>query len=105
MSELDLFPDNIDQSTQLLITHFDNKSRRFGFKLLKELREKGISSEIYPDIVKLKKQLTYANRKNIPFVIVIGSDEMESGNLTLKNMISGEQYSDKVSALVKIIQA
>jgi histidyl-tRNA synthetase len=56
-----------------------------------QLRENSIATEVYPDVAKLKKQLDYANKKEIPFVIVIGSDEMKEGMLTLKNMEKGEQ--------------
>ena len=58
---------------------------------MKALRREGVAAEIYPDNNKIKKQLDYANKKKIPYVVVIGSDEMKSGNLTFKNMKTGEQ--------------
>jgi histidyl-tRNA synthetase len=60
---------------------------------------------MYPDSVKLKKQLDYADRKNIPFVILIGSQEMESGELTLKNMKTGEQSTATVNEIINIVKA
>ncbi|GAB1444825.1 histidine--tRNA ligase [Flammeovirgaceae bacterium] len=91
MDELNLFPEDTEQSSKVLIAHFDEKAMLYGLKALKALRSDGIASEIYPDISKLKKQLDYANKKKIPYVIVIGSDEMKSGVLTFKNMKTGEQ--------------
>ena len=91
MEELELFPEEAIRSTQVLISHFDKESRDHGIEILTQLRQAGISSEIYPDIVKPKKQLSYANRKNIPFVLIIGSNEITSQLYTLKNMISGEE--------------
>jgi histidyl-tRNA synthetase len=96
LEELKLFPESTSESTTVLISNFDEQAERFALPLLQKLRTSGISAEIYPSSAKLKKQMTYADDKNIPFVILIGSDEMESGLLTLKNMKSGEQQ--KLSA-------
>ena len=71
--------------------------------LLKELRAKGFSSELYPDSAKIKKQMNYANNKNIQFVILIGKDEMESGLLTVKDMFSGEQVRLNLSELISML--
>uniref|UniRef100_UPI0035936C53 His/Gly/Thr/Pro-type tRNA ligase C-terminal domain-containing protein n=1 Tax=Persicitalea sp. TaxID=3100273 RepID=UPI0035936C53 len=91
MEELDLFPADQTITTRVMLTNFDEKAARYGLKILKQLRDAGQNAEMYPDSVKLKKQLDYADRKQIPFVILIGSQEMESGSLTLKNMKTGEQ--------------
>jgi len=91
LDELKLFPESASESTRILISNFDVQAEKYALPLLQALREKGISAEIYPSSAKLKKQMTYADDKNIPFVILIGSDEMETGLLTLKNMKSGEQ--------------
>jgi histidyl-tRNA synthetase len=72
--------------------------------ILPKLREAGINTEMYPDSVKLKKQLDYADRKNIPFVILIGSDEISTGQLTLKNMKTGEQQKGTVEELIAVVQ-
>ncbi|WP_439583297.1 histidine--tRNA ligase [Dyadobacter bucti] len=92
MEELGLFPESQKTSTKVMISNFDNDAFKYGLSILPKLRNAEINAEIYPDSVKLKKQLDYADRKNIPFVILIGSDEMQSGLLTLKNMKTGEQH-------------
>ena len=91
LAELDLFPDTSEQTTRLLLTNFDVEAQQHALGLLKDLRTAGISSEVYPEPAKLKKQMTYANKKNIPFVLMIGSREIATGTYTLKNMASGEQ--------------
>ncbi|MCE7060462.1 histidine--tRNA ligase [Dyadobacter sp. CY343] len=107
MEELDLFPESQNASTQVMISNFDAEAFTFGLAILPKLRKAGINAEIYPDSVKLKKQLDYADRKSIPYVILIGSDEMQSGMLTLKNMKSGEQQKlsadEIINALTKEI--
>lgn len=91
MDELQLFPEDTEESSQVLIAHFDHEGMIYGLKALKELRSEGVATEIYPDPSKLKKQLDYANKKKIPYVIVIGPDEMKSGDLTFRNMKTGAQ--------------
>jgi histidyl-tRNA synthetase len=107
MEELNLFPESQNASTKVMISNFDADAFTFGLAILPKLRKAGINAEIYPDSVKLKKQLDYADRKNIPYVILIGSDEMQSGLLTLKNMKSGEQQKlnadEIINALTKEI--
>ena len=100
MEELGLFADNQQVTTKILLTNFDETAEKYSLPLLKQLRDAGINAEIYPESGKIKKQFDYANRKNIPYVIVVGSDEMQTGELTLKNMASGEQ--EKLS-IVEII--
>jgi histidyl-tRNA synthetase len=103
LEELKLFPESTSESTKVLISNFDEQAENFALPLLQKLRNAGISAEIYPSSAKLKKQMTYADDKNIPFVILVGSDEMESGLLTLKNMKSGEQQklsADQISAFL-----
>jgi histidyl-tRNA synthetase len=91
MNELNKFPDTILNTTKVLFANFGPEEEKFSLKLLSELRMEGIASEIYPDSSKLKKQLEYASRKQIPFVVLIGKDEMENGLLTIKDLASGEQ--------------
>jgi histidyl-tRNA synthetase len=91
MEELSLFPATTSQSTQLLICCFDKEGEIFALPILRELRRLEINVELYPAGAKLKKQLDYANSKNIPFIIIIGSEEIESGLLTLKDMETGVQ--------------
>ena len=91
MEELALFPENQTITTKLLFTNFDAEAEAYALPLLQRARQAGINAEMYPDVTKLKKQLDYADRKRIPFVLLIGSEEMKSGQLSLKNMTTGEQ--------------
>lgn len=100
LEELKLFPESTSESTKVLISNFDEQAEKFALPLLQNLRKAGICAEIYPSSAKLKKQMAYADDKNIPFVILIGSDEMESGLLTLKNMKNGEQQKLKLKDLI-----
>jgi len=91
MTELDLFPESATTSTQVLFINFGEQEQDYCLKLAKEFRENNISTEVYPSSAKMKKQMKYANDKNIPFVVLIGSDELESGDISYKNMTTGEQ--------------
>jgi histidyl-tRNA synthetase len=104
MEELDVFPKGTQISSRVLCCHFDDASLQYGLRVLSQLRAAGIASEIYPDQTKLKKQLDFANKKQIPYVIVIGPDEMNSGLLTFKEMESGTQEkltSDQIIDKIK----
>lgn len=104
MEELNLFPDNQMLSTHVMITNFDQESFRYGLKAIGTLRNAGLNAEIYPESIKLKKQLDYADRKKIPFVVLIGSDEMATGKLTLKNMRTGTQLSVTLNEIPVLVQ-
>lgn len=91
MEEMKIFPKNTQVSSRVLICHFDHESMTYGLGLLTKLREEGIPSEIYPDTSKIKKQLDYANKKQIPYAMVIGSEEVSSGLIAFKNLETGEQ--------------
>ena len=91
MEELKLFPAELTETTRVLFVHFDEASEAYAFTQLQKVRAADIASEIYPGKKKLDKQMNYANDKKIPYVVVIGGDEMASGKLTLKNMSTGEQ--------------
>lgn len=103
MEELNLFPESQGISTKIMISNFDQEAFKYGLSVLPKLREAGINAEMYPDSVKLKKQLDYADRKHIPFVILIGSEEMSSGQLTLKNMKTGEQKKATIDEIVALV--
>ncbi|MDH5597684.1 MAG: ATP phosphoribosyltransferase regulatory subunit, partial [Cyclobacteriaceae bacterium] len=103
VNELNLFPDKIESTTQVLIIHFDESTFQYSLNLLGELRRAGISSEIYPDQHKLKKQMQYGNKKNIPYILIIGSEEVSSGNLTLKNMHTGTEEKGTIKEIIQII--
>lgn len=92
MEELNLFPEETQRSSQVLVCHLDEECLRYGLGITQKLRAQNIAAEIYPDPSKLKKQLEYADKKKIPFAVVIGSDEMKSGVLAVKNLKTGEQH-------------
>ncbi len=92
MEELGLFPEeNTLSTTQVMFTNFDEAAQNYLLPMVAQFRAAGIRCEIYPDSSKLKKQMNYANRKNIPFVVLAGEEEIQSQKITLKNMLNGEQ--------------
>ena len=103
MDELKLFPVGAGQGTRVLIVPFDNQARAISLPLLSQLRTAGVAAEVYPDFVKLKKMLDYANAKDIPFVVLIGSEEVETGLLSLKNMVTGEQTKVKAELIASSV--
>ncbi|MAX05728.1 MAG: histidine--tRNA ligase [Flavobacteriales bacterium] len=103
MEELDLFPEDLETSTQIMFVNFGLEESAYCLPLLKQLREKGISSELYPTLDKMKKQMNYANNKGVQFVVLVGEDEIKSGSLTVKDMITGEQSKLSISELIKKI--
>lgn len=99
LNELELFPTDNTQVTKILLTNFDDNAQAHALTILAKLRAKDISSEIYPESAKLKKQMTYADKKQIPFVLMIGSREIETGIYSLKNMTTGEQKEVTIEQL------
>ena len=91
LNQLDLYPKEAVNATQLLFVNFGEKEAAYCLPVLSAARDAGIRAEIYPDSAKMKKQMSYANVKNIPFVAIVGENEMNEGKLTLKNMTTGEQ--------------
>lgn len=103
LEELDLFPLNINLNTELLFLNLGDESLDIALKKLNKLRSKGIICEIYPRKVKINKQLNYANKKKIPFVVIIGEQEIKNKKVTLKNMTTGKQDQILLSQLEKSI--
>jgi histidyl-tRNA synthetase len=101
MDELKIFPKDTQLSSKILICHFDEESMHHGLGILTALRTNKIASEIYPDVTKLKKQLDFANKKGIPFTVVVGSEEMKSGLLPFKDMEKGLQEKLSVEQIVE----
>ncbi|RZL19242.1 MAG: histidine--tRNA ligase family protein, partial [Pedobacter sp.] len=101
LEELGLFPAAAEQSTTVLISNFDSDAEKYALPLLQQLRAAGIASELYPSAAKLKKQMAYADAKKIPFVILIGSDEITAGMVTLKNMETGAQEQLKLNDVAR----
>lgn len=91
LEELNLYPSSNSTSTKVLIVNFDKTLESFTLPLLAALRKEDIAAELYPTAAKLKKQMSYADAKQIPYVLLIGDEEKESGQLSLKDMASGEQ--------------
>ncbi|MFC0877008.1 histidine--tRNA ligase [Saccharicrinis sp. FJH2] len=91
LNQLDAYPKETSASTKVLFINFGHKEAAYCLNGLRKLRAAGVNCELYPDDAKMKKQMTYANRKAIPFVILAGESEMEAGKFTLKNMETGEQ--------------
>ncbi|MEP5611967.1 MAG: histidine--tRNA ligase [Cyclobacteriaceae bacterium] len=108
LEELYLFPSEISQPLQALILHQDGDRSEQNFlhsqELVIEMRKQNINTELYPDPVKIQKQFKYADKINVPFVVVIGDEERESKSYTLKNMSSGEQQKHTLDELIKAVQ-
>ena len=91
LNTLDLYPKESITGTQVLFINFGEKETEYCLPIVAKARENGIRTQIYPDTSKMKKQMSYANAKQIPYVVLAGENEMEQGKITLKNMITGEQ--------------
>jgi histidyl-tRNA synthetase len=101
LEELKLYPDFKGNKTQVLFISFDEASQLYALKTAQTLRQAGINAEVYPDLAKVKKQFEYANKRNIPFTVVVGSDEMATGLLAFKDMTTGQQDKLMVSDIIQ----
>lgn len=99
LEELNLFPATAQQGTQVLIFNTDAHTASLAFPMLATLRGRGIASELYHEPSKMDKQMKYANKRNIPFVIIMGENELKEGVMTIKNMVTGQQEKIAISAL------
>jgi len=97
MQHLNLFPDSLLVSSQVMFANFGDKEAAFCLPIMQRLRSVGISAELYPDAAKMKKQFDYANKKNIQYVVIVGEAEMQKGEVSIKNMATGNQETVKVS--------
>ena len=104
LEELNLFPETVSDSVDVLFINFGDAEALYCLKAIAKLRESGINTEIYPEAAKMKKQMNYANKRDIPFVVLVGEEEMKANSYTLKNMKSGEQAKYSLSDLIKAIQ-
>ena len=104
MEELNVFPENIDQNTRVMLANFGKEESVYCLNLLKQLRENGISSELYPSNSKMKKQMSYADKKSVEFVIMIGENEMESNTITIKNMKLGTHEESTITEFITKIK-
>ncbi|MDD6977594.1 MAG: histidine--tRNA ligase [Prevotellaceae bacterium] len=104
LNALNLYPEDTIETTRVMFVNFGEKETACCMQLASALRRNGIAVEIYPDNTKMKKQMAYANAKNIPFVAMVGENEMATSQVSLKNMVTGEQQTvafDELESLIK----
>ena len=104
MTGLDLFPEETSITTRVMFVNLGEQEAELSMRLMAALRAAGVSAEIYPEAAKMKKQMEYANRRSIPYVVIIGSDEMSSGRATLKDMVRGTQSSVEFEQLAQSVR-
>lgn len=100
LNQLELYPESVSQSVKVLFVNFGDKEAVESMRIVKLLREQGVSAELYPDAAKMKRQMGYADSEGIPYVALIGESELESGTVNLKDMVSGTQEQLTPEALV-----
>lgn len=100
LEELNLFPETVSKSLDVMFTNFGEKEAFQSLRIIKKLRDSGIKAELYPDNTKMAKQMKYADKRNIPFVVVIGEEELGNRTCVLKDMVSGEQKTLSVDEIV-----
>lgn len=100
LNTLDLYPQNATQGTEVLFINFGEAESDYCLPIASQVREAGISVELYPDCAKMKKQMAYANAKGIPFVVLAGESEINQGKVTLKNMLTGDQQLVSAEELI-----
>lgn len=105
MDQLNLFPEETKTTTRVLLVNFGEEEEHACMKLLTQIRKAGINAELYPDPVKIKKQLDYANRKEVPWVILAGKNELANQEVTIKNMRNGEQQTIPIDQIIQTIRA
>jgi len=101
MEELKLFPEKVSGGIEALFIAFDKTTHRYAFECVSKLRAAGVACDLYPEPAKIAKQMDYANKRRVPYVVLIGETEMGSGKLTLKNMASGEQEQLGIEEIVE----
>jgi len=104
LEELNLFPKTITEATKVMFINFGEKEGLACFKAIKQLRSQGIKAELYPDPAKMKKQMAHANKRNIPYVVIVGEQELENGLFVLKDMESGSQDKYDFETLVEALK-
>ena len=103
LNQLNLYPATVSTATQLLFINFGPSEAAYCMPILAQARQAGIRCEIYPDVAKMKKQMQYANQKQVPFVALVGENEMTQGMVTLKDMTSGEQQLVSPADLIELL--
>ncbi|MFV0565126.1 MAG: histidine--tRNA ligase [Flavobacteriaceae bacterium] len=103
LEELGLFPETVTKNIEVLFINFGDNEALFCLKAIKTLRNQGVNAELYPDAAKMKKQMNYANKRNVPFVVLVGEEELNSNTFTLKKMATGEQFKVTLVELMPIL--
>jgi len=103
MEELQLFPQEIENTLKILLLALDTESHLWAFGVVSQLRNQGIAADLYPEPAKMKKQMSYANARQVPYVGIIGESERMEGKISLKNMVTGEQQSLSVEELLGVL--
>ncbi|TXE13918.1 histidine--tRNA ligase [Seonamhaeicola algicola] len=104
LEELNLFPEAVNKNIEVLFINFGDNEALFSLKAINKLRANGINAELYPDAAKMKKQMMHANKRNIPFVVLVGEEEINSNTYTLKNMVTGTQDKIELEQLIETVK-
>ncbi len=104
LEELSLFPEAVLKGTEVLFINFGEKEAAYSMRAVTKLRREGVRTEMYPDAGKMGRQMTYADRKNIPYVVLCGTKEIEDSSYTVKNMETGEQFSQTFDELLALLR-
>jgi histidyl-tRNA synthetase len=105
LEELGLFPETITKTVEVLFINFGDKEALFCLKAIKQLRLQGVNAELYPDAAKMKKQMNHANKRAIPYVVLVGDEEMNSNTYALKDMVLGDQEKLSLEALIQKVKS
>lgn len=104
LNQLELYPEDSLLTTQLMFVNFGEEEEEYCLDMIKKLRQYGIRTEIYPETAKMKKQMSYADNKKIPYVAIVGGTEVAAKQVSLKNMITGEQMTVSLEELIEVIK-
>ena len=104
LNTLDLYPADTSASARVLFVNFGEAEAAMCLKHIRQLRAAGISAELYPDSTKMKKQMAYANERHMPYVAIIGDNELKDGTIAVKNMATGDQQSLTIDALIDLLK-
>ena len=104
LNQLNLYPENVSETTEVMFVNFGEEEAQQAFKVASKLREFGIKVEVYPDSAKMKRQMTYADRKGVKFVALIGESELKNNTVTLRNMKDGSQNELDIDSLIETVK-
>ncbi len=104
LEELQLFPETVNKNIKVLFINFGDTEALYSLQAIQKLRAAGVNAELYPDAAKMKKQMNHANKRVIPYVVLVGVEEMEAQTYTLKNMVTGEQTQSSLDELIELVK-